>query len=153
MLPWIYCILITASLTHSYRKALMNLVCDNQLGFKWICHCQILIFRSLCQCIAFAQQMLRWDICWYLPSSSFSFFSPLPTRGTTPKGDEPGIWLPLTLNKQLLSDSHGCTVVLRDTRWEITQEMEAGWGMDEEVGEQENGNFSGTRQGRQRVET
>lgn len=52
------------------------------------------------------------------------------------------IWLPLTLNQQLVSDSHGCTVVLRDTRWEITQEMETGWGMDEEVGELENGDFS-----------
>lgn len=32
----------------------------------------------------------------------------------TPNGGEPGIWLPLTLNKQLLSDSHDSTVVLRD---------------------------------------
>lgn len=34
----------------------------------------------------------------------------------TPKGGELGSWLPLTLNKQLFSDSHGCTVALRERR-------------------------------------
>lgn len=74
---WLHCILITASRNGGVVKALMNSARDNQLVFKLICHCQILIFLSLCLPIVLSQQMLWWDICWHAPLTHLflSFFN------------------------------------------------------------------------------
>lgn len=67
-------------------------------------------------CVFPADAMMRHLSACPLLVLFFLFTMTLPSlRCTmmTPKSGEAGIWLPLALNKQLLSDSHGCTAVVR----------------------------------------
>lgn len=84
--------------------------CLNQLGFK-----RISVPFFLCHLLVFSQQMRHQLTCLLLVFVFLFSKTLLSSRRTVnPKGGEPGIWLPLALNKQLLSDSHGCTMVLRE---------------------------------------
>lgn len=73
-------------------------------------------FFASSYCVFPADAMMRHLSACPLLVLFFLFTKTLPSlRCTmmTPKSSEAGIWLPLALNKQLLSDSHGCTAVAR----------------------------------------
>lgn len=81
-------------------------------------------------CVFPADAMMRHLLaCLLLIFVSFFSKTLLSSRCTvTPKGGEPGIWLPLALNKQLFSDSHGCAMVLREEHPLGNQPGDRKWG-------------------------
>lgn len=67
-------------------------------------------------CVFPADAMMRHLLaCLLLIFVSLFSKTLLSSRCTvTPKGGEPGIWLPLALNKQLFSESHGYAMLRED---------------------------------------